>query len=188
MSQGEHDEGREPSSAAKHEPSARLGCAILLLFVVLIGGTIAAVVLTLRAGGDTVLRLAVTDTPISATIHLDARRDVTFWTEIDVTHRGISPRTSNDDLPHVVDYVVTVTSQGATIAEQHCNPFDSNFAKWTGTRSSMGEDSGRSYDGRINGCGLALEPGDYVITVRREWLAHDPRITLHKSDLLLRAK
>lgn len=172
----------------KNKPSARLGCAILLLFVVLIGGTIAGFVVTFRAGGDTVLRIAVEDSPVSGTIHLDAHRDVTFWTEIDVSHRGISPNTSNDKLPHVVDYVVTVTSQGATIAEQRCNPFDSNFAKWSGKTSSIGEDPGRTYDGRINGCGLELLPGDYTITARREWLAKDPRITLHKSDLLLRAK
>lgn len=184
------DAGAPPTEQQKQQqqPSAKLGCAVLLLAVVLVGGIVAAVVLTLKAGGDTLARIPLTDEPASVTIRVDAPKAITLWTELDVTHAGISPRESNDDLPHVIDYVVVVTRDGTRVVELRCNPFDSNFAKWSSKKESYGEDPGRAYDGRINGCAFDVPPGEYVVEARREWVGRDPRIRFAKTDLIVRGK
>ncbi len=167
---------------------AAKGCLVLLAVVTVIGGVIAAVVLSLRAGGDEVARVAVYDAPASAPFRLDVPSEVTLWTDLDVTHGDISAQASNDELPHVLDYAVTITRDGQRVAELLCNPFDSNFARTSAKRSSMGEPSGRSYDGLLNGCAFDAPPGSYVVTARRQWRMQDPRVSFRKTELILRAK
>lgn len=175
------------TEAPPAKPGAK-GCLVLLAVLVIVGGAITLVVMALTAGGDEVARVAVYDAPASTTFRLDAPSAVTLWTDLDVIHRDISPQGSNDELPHVLDYVVTVTRDGAPVTELRCNPFDSNFARTSGKRSSMGEPSGRSYDGLLNGCAFDAAPGSYVVTARRQWRMQDPRISFVKTEVIIRVK
>jgi hypothetical protein len=169
--------------SAKNRTGKRVVFGALLIVVLVVG----AIVFSLRLGGETIARVPVGEKPVGTIFHLAGPRKVTFWTDLVVTHDGISPSTSNDSLPHVADYVITVTHDGKDLPDLRCNPFDSNVARRSGKISKMGEPSGRSYDGLLNGCGFEGKPGDYVLTVRLEWRTRDPRIILKKTELLVRA-
>lgn len=174
-------------SSGGAESSASAGVIVALLLAVIAGGVV-AVVFALRSGGQAVARIAVTDAPTVARFELDAKKVVSLWAEIDVTHEDISPNGANDDLPHVLDYRVEVTRDGTKVLDLRCNPFNSNFAKWTRKENSIGKPPGRAYDGRIRGCAFDAPPGTYVITAQRDWVGQDPRIWFAKTDLIIRAE
>jgi hypothetical protein len=178
----------EGAKEAAPEPSTRASCLLVLgLFVTAIG-VVVVIVMSLRAGGETLARIPVKDTPLSASFRLEEAKELSLWTDLDVDHGDISTEGMNVNLPHVLDYAITVTRDGAPHAELWCNPFDSNFARTSGSRAPLGEPNSRSYDGLLNRCPLAGPPGDYVVTVRRVWRNRDRRIAFRKTDLLVRAK
>lgn len=175
------------SEKAPSGKDAAKGCLLILFLLAVVGGVAAIVVFSLRAGGDDVARLTVSEAPSSASFRIEAPSEVTLWTDLDVTHRDISTQSSNDELPHVVDYVVTVTRDGAKVADLRCNPFDSNVMRRSGKHTAMGSPEGRFYDGRLNGCAFDAEPGTYAITARSQRVAEDARIVFRKSELVVRA-
>lgn len=180
-------EGQE-SEGIKKATKVVSGCLLALLVIALLGIFGGVMYFVLHLGSEVVAHVTVSETPASATFRLDAPKKLALWTDLEVTHDGFGVRSPNDSLPHVLDYAITVERDGARVADLRCNPFDSNVARTSGSKSPMGEPSSRSYDGLLNGCTLDGAPGTYVITVRREWRARDPRIVFQKTDLLVRAE
>jgi len=170
----------------KEHRRAFVGCVAALSVIAMLGLAAAAVFLNFKAGGTTVVRMALDQQPRQQSFELGGQRQVEVWTDLEVTHAGISYRLPNDELPHVLDYAVEIERGGQTVAKMRCNPFDSNFAKTSYYGASGGIDK-RSYDGRIRSCGFSAPAGQYKVVARLQPLETDSRIAFQKTVLILRA-
>ena len=161
------------------------GCLLVVAALAVVGVAIAAVVMSLRAGGDTVARIALTESPAEQAFSLAAASTVEVWTDLELTHRGISYMVANEDLPHVIDYQIDIRRDGRLLHSMTCNPFESNFARQSYYGASSGTD-GRSYDGRIRDCAFQLPAGTYSVVARRETFRPDARFRFERTVLILR--
>jgi len=166
-----------------------LGCLGLVAGLVLLGGAGYWLVTGYVSRNRALARLALASEPAEAKFELGRATAVQVWADIDVRHDGISTMSPNSSLPHVADYVIEFRGEAGVAGSLRCNPFDSNVALTSGTHSSIGEPSGRYYDGRLNGCHVQLPAGTYSV---RAWLepsgAPNPSVVLRKSDLVLRRR
>lgn len=165
---------------------AFFGCLAALAGLAVLGLAVAAVIFNFKAGGETVLAMPLSQTPSQRSFSLAGTRRVEVWTDLEVTHAGISYRVPNDELPHVLDYGVEVKRGSETVVQLRCNPFDSNFAKTSYYGSSGGIDN-RSYDGRIRSCSFSAPAGQYTVVAALRPVGEDPRIVFKKTVLILRA-
>ena len=180
----------DASASANPEQDAQdrksfFSCLAVLAVLCILGVAVAAIVMSLGAGGETVARFALTDAPLEQPFSLAEGRTVEVWTDIEMTHRGISYHAANDDLPHVLDYVIEIRRGAQSVLELRCNPFDSNVARTSYYGASSGT-NGRSYDGRVRSCSFELPAGAYSVVARRETVRPDARFHFSKTDLILR--
>ena len=131
-------------------------------------------------------RLEVTRGGSAQTFVVEEAGTLQVWADIDISHEGIGTGSPNSSLPHVVDWVVSLEREGAEPVTRRCNPFDSNYARVSGSTSPMGEPSTRSYDGLIRGCAFPVTPGTYTVRVNEAPNAPDPRIRFRRRVMHLR--
>lgn len=137
-------------------------------------------------GGQELARLSLTDQPSEVEFQLPAETVVDVWADVDFRHTGISPSKSADELPHVLDYVIEISGGQAPNSKLRCDPFRSHIFRNSGEHSTMGQASGRHYDGKLNGCRFRLSAGDYTLRAHKETVRADQRFTFSRTDLILR--
>lgn len=166
-----------------------VGCLALFIVVPALIGGIIFLVMRLTGGGEVLARMPLSPSPSEMTLQLKAETPIQVWTYVDMRHPGISAMSATEDLPHVIDYVIEVRpagSAGSPQASLRCNPFDSHIAKTSGTYNSIGEPSGRYYDGLVGACALRLPAGTYTVRAHRQAVSADARFTFSKTELILR--
>ena len=165
-----------------------LGC--LGIFIGIPALLVGMVLLLMRmtGGGEELARMPLGTSSSEATFALQAETVVQVWADLDVRHEGISSMKASEDLPHVLDYVIELESEGHAPLALRCNPFDSHIYRTSGRHNSMGDVAGRYYDGALDGCALRLPAGSYRLRAHRETVAGgDARFHFGRTDLILRA-
>lgn len=178
-------------SSENQPPAPQRSRMFFPIMLLAVGGSLAAAALLGGpggiGGGATVASLEVTSAGTAATFSVAEAGTLQVWADIDISYGDISTGTSSSDLPHVVDWVVTLEGEGEAPVELRCNPFNSNFARTSGGTSPMGAPNTRSYDGLIRDCAFAVTPGTYTIRVQAEPNRPDARIIFQKKVMILRS-
>ena len=105
------------TDAKQHAKDRRsfVGCLIGLLVLAGLGVTVTAIVMRLTAGGNDLIRLRLPDAPVKRDFVTEGDGLVEIWTDLELTHRGVSYQTANEDLPHVLDDVVAIEKDGKSL-------------------------------------------------------------------------
>ena len=165
-----------------------LGCLAVLLGVPLLACCGVGLLVWKPGVGEVVGRFPVVAEPHGVQFSVAEPAVLQVWADIDLRHEGFNTNTSASDLPHVIDYVVEVERDGQSIKVLRCNPFYSNVFLFSGKHSSMGEASGRSYEGLLKRCSLPVEPGEYRVQVHSADVRPDKRIWFTKMGVVLRVR
>lgn len=177
--------GSGPGSDPTTPGEAKAASAVATILVIaLLGGGVALGIYLF--GSTTAARISMTPTPQSASFVLEEASTAQVWADIEVTHSDFSPNIAAVELPHVIDYVIEIERAGADAISLRCNPFDAYVMKRSDGYNSIGEDAGRWYDGRVEGCSVALEAGSYTLRAHTEPVQPDARVRFGKNDLVLR--
>ncbi|MEZ4267057.1 MAG: hypothetical protein R3F39_11820 [Myxococcota bacterium] len=171
-----------------NQPNPRRVVAIVATVALVVGGMMwFDQAVTPGVGG--LVHLPLSAQPAEARFALAASTEIQVWADVDMRHVGISPKASHTALPRVVEMVIELRSDAGERTSLRCNPLDSHIARTSGEHNSMGEDSGRYYDGLVNGCAVRLPAGQWTV---RAWLEPvepaDRRVRFDRLGLILRAR
>ncbi len=134
-----------------------------------------------------VARFELDEEARSVDIQVEEGERLEVWTDLRIEHRNISYQKPNSKLPRTMDYLLEIQQDGVPVWSRRCNPLNSNVAR-TSYYGASGGVSGREYDGRINDCNLALDPGSYTLVARRERVGQPRGIRWMRTVLILRAR